>query len=180
MVRSPKAKKQKVCKSPTIANMLVTQRRMNPGIRVKVGQRPHVAGTPPKTWRHGGFRSVHVPTPLAVREHVSDARTEARKVAMERSLEKFPDVDPSLEPMKPGTPPGLYTLVVQSGDIVPMDLMTDLLAPVKEIRNLHEADKLGRKVFGAWGTLQCMPELTVSFFFQCLYFFCTCAYFVLA
>ena len=104
IVRSPKAKKQKVCKSPTIIDMLVTQRKMNPGIRVKVGQRSHVAGTPPKTGRHGGFRSVHVPTPLVVREHVLDARMKVRKVAMERSLENFPDVDPSLEPMKHGTP----------------------------------------------------------------------------
>ena len=48
IIHSPKAKKQKVCKSPTIADMLVTQRKMNPGIRVKVRQISHVALTPSK------------------------------------------------------------------------------------------------------------------------------------
>ena len=42
--------------------------------------------------------------------------------------------------------------------------MTDLLALVKEIRNLHGAEKLAMKVFGAWSALQCMPELTVNIF----------------
>ena len=57
-----------------------------------------------------------------------------------------------------------------------MDLMTDLLAPVNEIRNLHEADKLGRKVFKAWGALQCMPELTVSFFLVFIFFLHLCLF----
>ena len=165
IVRSPKVQKQKVWKSPTIVDMLVTQRKMNFGISFKVGHRSHVALTPPKAGRHGGFRSGHVPTPLAVREHASYARTEARKAALERFVVRFPDVDPSLEPMKPNIPPGLYILAVQSGDIVTMDLITDLLAHMKEIRNLYEADKLDKKVFGAWGVLQCMPELTVSLFY---------------
>lgn len=38
-VRTHKAKKQKVCKSPTIADMLATQRAKNSGTIVKVGQR---------------------------------------------------------------------------------------------------------------------------------------------
>ena len=79
-------------------------------------------------------------------------------------MPRFPDVDPSLEPVKPGIPPGLYIFVVQFGDVIPLNLMTYLLAPVKEIRNLYKAEKLARKVFGAWGALQCMFELTVSLF----------------
>ena len=201
-VRTPQGKKQKVCTSPTIADILATQQVMNSRTRVKVGQRVDTghdkgncndasslsqsseeAFTPPKAPRHAGIKSGHanfispsvgpsmdtspmrhVPCALAVREHATYARTKARKAALEQSKVRFPDVDSSLEPVKLGLPPGLYTLVVQSGDIIPVDLMTNLLAPVKKIRNLHGAEKLARKVFGAWGALQCMPELTVSIF----------------
>ena len=88
--------------------MLVTQCKMNPGIIVKVRQISHVALTPPKAGRHGEFRSGHVPIPLALRKHASYAKTEARKAALERSVVRFPVVDRSLEPMKPGIPPA-YT-----------------------------------------------------------------------
>ena len=156
-VRTPQGKKQKVCTSPTIADILATQRAMNSRTRVKVGQRVDTghdkgkcndasslsqsleeAFTPPKAPRHAGMKygqtnfvspgagptmdtspMRHVPSPLALREHATYARTEARKAALERSKVKFHNVDSSLEPVKPGLPPGLYTLVVQSGDTIP-------------------------------------------------------------
>ena len=137
---------------------------MNNEIIVKVGQNLQVICTPPKGRRHCMFRSRHVPYPIAIKEHATYARAEARNAALERSVVRFPDVDPSLDPMKYGIHPGLYILVVQCGDIIFIHLMTDLLTLINEIRILYEANKLARKKIGAWCALQCMPELTVSLF----------------
>lgn len=91
--------------------------------------------------------------PLVIKEHATHARTEARKAALERFVTRFLDVDPSLEPVKPDIPPGLCTVVVQFGDVIPLDLMTNLLTPTKGIKNLYEAERLAMKVFRAWGAL---------------------------
>ena len=112
----------------------------------------------------GTTRMREGPSPLVARKHTTHSRIKAHMTAFERFVAMFPDLDPALQPIKPGIHPGLYTLVVQSGDIIPLDLMTDLLALVKNIRNMYEADKLARKIFGAWGVLQWMPELTVNLF----------------
>jgi hypothetical protein len=104
------------------------------------------------------------PYPLAARKHATYAMMETYMVTLEQFVGRFPDVYPTLQPMKPGILPSLYTLVVQSRDIILLDIITDLLAPVKEIRNLYEADKLAKKVFGVWGVIQCMSEFTVSLF----------------
>ena len=86
-----------------------------------------------------------MPYPIIIKEHATYARAEARNAPLERYVVRFSDVDPLLDPMKYGIPPGLYTLVVQCRDIFLIDLITDLLASVKEIQNLYEANKLARK-----------------------------------
>lgn len=105
-----------------------------------------------------------MPYPIAIKEHPTNARAEARNAALERSVVMFSDVDSSLDPMKYGIFLGLYTLMVQCGDIIFIHLMTDLLTLIIKIQILYEANKLARKKIGAWCALQCMPELTVSLF----------------
>lgn len=76
--------------------MLATQRKMNRGIKVKVRSSSHVAFTPPKAGKYGGFRSGHVFYPLVVRKHATYTRAKARNATLERFVVRFPDVDPSL------------------------------------------------------------------------------------
>ncbi|KAG0622925.1 hypothetical protein M758_3G134000 [Ceratodon purpureus] len=103
------------------------------------------------------------PTSFGLKEYTVEARKEVEVTALEQSLERIPNVDPTLRPTKLGTSPGLYTLVEQSGHIISLNLMTDLVAPVMEIKMLYEAGRLARKVFEAWGIFQWRHEATEEF-----------------
>ena len=78
-----------------------------------------------------------------------------------RARELYPDPDPQTVPKPPGPPPGLYCLVEQSGDIIPLEMLTDLQAATKELRALQEQGHLRGKVAAAWGLLKFTPEIMV-------------------
>lgn len=94
---------------------------------------------------------------------VAHARAEHQAKAREKACIVFPNVDPATEPQPPPSPPGLYTLVEHTSEILPPEVMVDLHRPVTELRDLLAQGQLHRKVAAAWGSLSFDPDLAVSF-----------------
>ena len=56
----------------------------------------------------------------------SDPRIELEGRGHLKAATKFPDCNAGSEPKKPGKPPGLYSLIEQTGDVIDLDLLTSL------------------------------------------------------
>lgn len=81
-----------------------------------------------------------------------------------KAASKFPDCNAGSEPKKPGKPPGLYSLIEQTGDVIDLDLLTSLQRAKDAVLALHVNGTLGRKIFNAWGAFSMDPAIRVSIF----------------
>ena len=79
-----------------------------------------------------------------------------------RATAKFPEVSAGEAPVKPGKPPGLYSLIEQTGDVIDLELLTCLQKAKDAVLNLHAIGLLGRKIFNAWGVFSVDPTIRVS------------------
>ena len=79
-----------------------------------------------------------------------------------KALTKFPDSKFGEALRKPGKPPGLYSLIEQTGDVIDLDLLTDLDKAKNAVLTLHANGLLGRKIFNAWGAFAMDPAIRVS------------------
>lgn len=71
-------------------------------------------------------RKASRPTTFPPRDPVAVEKKLHLSKVIQSSLHMYPDIDPTSEPPKPPLPPGLYTLVEQSGDIILLELLTDV------------------------------------------------------
>jgi len=79
-----------------------------------------------------------------------------------RATAKFPEVAAGEAPVKPSKPPGLYSLIEQTGDVIDLELLTCLQKSKDAVLNLHANGLLGRKIFNAWGAFSVDPTIRVS------------------
>lgn len=63
---------------------------------------------------------------------------------IQSSLHMYPVIDPSSELSKPPLSPSLCTLVEQSGDIIPLELLADVQESIREFRRLHTSGSLAK------------------------------------
>lgn len=93
-----------------------------------------------------------------------DPRTELEARLQLKAASKFPDSNAGAEPNRPGKPPGLYSLIEQTGDVIDLDLLTSLQRAKDAVLTLHANGTLGRKIFNAWGAFSMDPAIQVSGF----------------
>lgn len=88
-----------------------------------------------------------------------DPRTELEARLQLKATLKFPDSNAGAEPIRPGKPPGLYSLIEQTGDVIDLDLLTSLHRAKDAVLTLHANGTLGRKIFNAWGAFSMDPAI---------------------
>ena len=81
---------------------------------------------------------------------------------MGKAMVKFPDSKFGEAPRKPSKPPGLYSLIEQTGYVIELDVLTDLEKAKNVVLTLHADGLLGRKIFNAWGAFSIDPAIRVS------------------
>ena len=144
-----------------------TPTKASPKTRPAAGYRS-MAGTPSSRTQGQSSRTfpagTRPPEPLdSMPPPPLGPRVELEQQLKTAALAKFPDCRMAGEPKKPGKPPGLYSLIDQTGDVIDLDLLTSLEKSREAVLTLHANGTLGRKIFNAWGAFSMDPAIRVSF-----------------